>query len=125
MLGRKGPSGPNIDLQPFPASSASPNSGASKTIDWTEGPVQRLRQTAACTITQAGLPAGESVPKLTLIVTQGPGAPYDGGLLIQGAKTPGGQGLSLSTTPGAVDEIEITWDGFVAYARVVGLEYGP
>ncbi|MDE1994791.1 MAG: hypothetical protein KGI75_19970, partial [Rhizobiaceae bacterium] len=72
-----------------------------------------------------GLPAGESVPKLSLFVTQGPGAPYDGGMLFLSTKTPAGAGLSLSTTPGAVDEIEVTWDGFTAYAHVVGRDYGP
>lgn len=125
MLTRNPSSGPVVTVQSFPASSASPNSGAAKTINWAEGPVQRLTQTAACTITQEGLPPRESVPKLTLTITQGPGAPYDGGMLFLGTKTPGGQGISLSTTPGAVDQVELTWDGFVCYARVVGLEYGP
>jgi len=125
MLTRNPSSGPVVVVQSFPASSASPASGAAKTINWNEGPVQRLTQTAACIITQEGLPPRESVPKLVLTITQGPGAPYDGGLLIQGAKTPGGQGLSLSATPGAVDQVELTWDGFVCWARVVGLDYGP
>jgi len=127
MLNRKSASGPVVTVQSFPSSSANPSSGAAKTIDWSDGagPVRHLTQTAPCTVTQLGLPAGESVPKLTLFITQGPGAPYDGGFLILGAKTPGGQGLSLSVSPTAVDEVEITWDGFTAYAHVVGSDYGP
>ncbi len=125
MLARKAPTGPTIDVQSFPSSSVEPDSGANHTINWADGPVQRLKQTAACTISQEGLPPGESVPSLILEVTQGTGAPYDGGMVFLGAKTPGGQGLSLSTTPGAKDLVEVIWDGYVAFARVIGLDWGP
>lgn len=124
MLTRNAPSGSIVVVQSFPSSSAIPDSGAAKTVNWKEGPVQHFKQTAPCVVTLVGLPAGESVPKLTLFITAGAGAPFDGGLLILGAKTPGGQGLSLSVTPTAVDEVEITWDGFTPYARVVGQDYG-
>jgi hypothetical protein len=124
MLTRNPPSGSVVTVQSFPSSNAVPDSGEAITVNWKDGPVQHLKQTAPCVVTMVGLPAGESVPKLTLFITIGAGAPFPGPLLILGARTPGGQGLSLSTTPTAVDEVEITWDGFVAYAHVVGHDYG-
>ncbi len=123
MLARKAPSGPTITLNSFPANDAAPNTGAAKTIDWSQGPVQRFTLDQSCTITAAGLPAGESVPDLYVELTQGAGGSKL--VLFLGAKTPGGNGTNLSTAAGAKDIVQLVWDGFVLYAKVFGLDWGP
>lgn len=121
MLSRKGPSGPTIDLASYP-SPGSTESGSATTIDWSDGPVQRLTLTATCQIHVTGLPAGESVPSMRLELTQGVGGSKLA--LIVGAKTPGGNGLSLSSPAGALDLVDLCWDGFQLFALVVALDCG-
>jgi hypothetical protein len=44
-------------------------------------------------------------------------------LTIATAKTQGGAGLTLSTTPAAVDLVNIYWNGTLLYAVVGGLAF--
>ncbi len=123
MLVRKSPSGPNIALQSFPADDDAPNSGAAMTIDWSQGPLQRRTLTDTCQITSSGLPPGESVPAMRLELIQGAGGSK--AVLFLSTKTPGGQGITLSTIAGSLDVVDLLWDGFTLFASVAGIEWGP
>lgn len=122
MLTRRAPSGPNIHLASYPSSSASPNGGTAKTIDWSQGPVQHLTLNADCAITSDGLPPGEAVPDLYLTLTQANGGLHT--VLFVGAKTPGGQGISPSSANGSITMVHLTWDGFQLFADKLGEDYG-
>lgn len=121
MLARKSPSGPNINLASYPSPVAT-ESGSATTINWDDGPIQRLTLTANCTILVAGLPAGEAVPLMHLELTQGSGGSKTA--TITGAKTPGSAGLTLSTVAGRLDIVELSWDGYNLFASVLGLNWG-
>ena len=119
---RKAPSGPVAALVSGPASSVSPQSGSATTIDWSEGPVQRLTLTANCTIHQDGLPAGESVPVTYLEITQGGVGSFV--VSFAGAKTPGGgAGIVLSNGVGTKSIVGFIWDGFVSNVFLVGTDF--
>jgi hypothetical protein len=93
----------------FDAAYDNGNSGATKTIDWTNGNKQTLTLTGApgCTVTFTA-PAGAA--NLVLLLVQGSGGSKTATWPAT-AKWPSGTAPTLSTTAGAVDMICAYWDG--------------
>lgn len=95
------------------------NSGAAIAVNFAISLAKLLTLTANCTLTPTNLQAGRTQWAQLRIVQGGAGSFT---LTIAGAKVAGGT-LVLSTAVGAVDIVNIYWNGSVAYAAVGGLNF--
>jgi hypothetical protein len=122
---RNPPSGAVVALASYPANPGAVEVNDQYTLDWSKGPIHTLTLMGPTAIHSVGLPAGEAVGGLICKLIQGGGPnPPPHGVLFVGAKTPGGQGISVSATPTAIDVVGGFWDGANLWINLLGRDWG-
>lgn len=116
---RLAPTGPNVELPSF-GSASNANVGAVASIDWSKAPSQTLTLTADCDVSSLGLPAGEQT-WLQVIVVQATSGGHVPNFLL--ALTPGGDPLELTSGAGAIDVVNLFWNGTFLLATVGGNDF--
>jgi lysophospholipase L1-like esterase len=96
------------------------NSGAAATVQWSIAQYQALTLTANCTLTFGSAPAGVCIVRLRLVQdgTGGRTVTWPAGIQWQQSTVP-----TLSTGPGAIDFIELYYNG-TTYFGSASLTYG-
>jgi|WetSurMetagenome_2_1015567.scaffolds.fasta_scaffold147318_1 hypothetical protein len=96
------------------------NSGAAISANASRGTSQKLTLTANCNLSVTGLVNNKPAWIQLEVIQDNIGSR---GLTITGAKTVGGFGLLLSSTPGAIDIVDVFWNGSTLFAIVGGLNF--
>lgn len=96
------------------------NSGAAITSNASRASSQKLTLTANCNLSIIGLIPNKPAWIQYEVIQDGVGTRA---LTISGAKTPGGFGLLLSSAPGAIDLVNVFWNGSSLFAVVGGLAF--
>lgn len=117
---RQSPSGPSVNLPSFPAEAVHAELLPAVTLDWRQGPAQVLFLDQNKSVTMLGLAPNEPT-WVQLLCIQANGGSHT--ITFPGARTPGGSGITLTTTNGAEDILSIFWDGTTAFVQVAGLDF--
>ena len=92
------------------------NSGSSKTIDWSNGDRQKLTISAACTLAYSNAQTGQII---TLEVVEN-GTGNFAITMPANTKYPGGITQAFTTTPSAINLVQVYYDGTNYLTTVLG-----